>query len=77
MEGTGRLQDGVSAVTQTNLLCNLGSVDGINGDVVLSEVALYLVRHSLGFAAWLVQELLQFSIVEDGVQQERTVLIYK
>jgi len=26
-----RLQDGVGAVAQTNLLCNLGSVDGVNG----------------------------------------------
>ena len=25
---------------QTNLLCNLRSVDGIDGDVVLSEIAL-------------------------------------
>ena len=35
-----RLQDGVGAVAQANLLCNLRSVDGVNGDVVLSEVAL-------------------------------------
>ena len=56
-------------------MCNLGSVDGIDGNVVLSEVALYLVRHALGFAAWLVQELLQFGIIEDGVQQELTVLL--
>ena len=32
-------------VAQTNLLCSLGSVDGIDSDVVLSEVVLYLVRH--------------------------------
>ena len=32
-------------VAQTNLLCSLGSVDGIDCDVVLSEVVLYLVRH--------------------------------
>ena len=61
----GRLKDGVGTVAQTNLLCNLGSVDSIDSDVVLSEVALYLVRH----------ELLQLGIVEDGVQQECTVLL--
>ena len=59
------LQDGVGAVTQTNLLCNLSSVDGIYGNVVLCEVALYLVRH----------ELLELVGIEDGVQQELTVLL--
>ena len=38
----GRLQDGVGAVAQTNLLSNLRSVDGVNGDVVLSEVGLII-----------------------------------
>jgi len=61
----GRLQDGVGAVAQTNLLGNLRGVDGIYGDVVLCEVALYLVRH----------ELLQLVGVEDGVQQELAVLL--
>ena len=60
---------------QTNLLSNLRSVDGIDGDIVLSEILLHLVRHALGFAAWLVQELLQFVGIEDGVQQELTVLL--
>ena len=59
------LQDGVGAVAQTNLLCNLGSVDSIYSNVVLCEVALYLVRH----------ELLELVGVEDGVQQELTVLL--
>ena len=60
-----RLQDGVRAVAETNLLSNLRSVDGVDGDVVLSEIALHLVRHE-------VHELLAF---EDGVQQERTILL--
>ena len=60
-----RLKDGVGTVTQTNLLSNLGSVDGINSDIVLSEVTLYLVRH----------ELLQLLTLKDGVEQELTVLL--
>ncbi len=59
------LQDSVGTVTQTNLLCNLGSVDGIYSNVVLCEVTLYLVRH----------ELLELVGVEDCVQQELTVLL--
>ena len=59
-----RLEDGVGAVAQTNLLCNLGGVDIIYLDVLLGEHALHLVRNE-------VDELLA---VEDSVQKERTVL---
>ena len=55
------LQDGVDAVAQTNLLCNLGGVDGI----VLSEILLHLVRYELSLLLAL----------KDGVQQKQTVLL--
>ena len=55
-----RLEDGVGAVAQTNLLCNLGGIDIINLDVLLSEHTLHLVRNK-------VYELLT---VEDSVQEE-------
>ena len=58
------LQDGVCTVAETNLLGDLCSVDCVNGDIVLCEVTLYLVRHE-------VNKLLS---VEDCVQQECTVL---
>ena len=60
----GRLQDGVGAVAQTDFLCNLSSIDVVNGDVVLCEIFLHLVR----------QVLCQFFAFPDGVEQERTVL---
>ena len=60
----GRLKDGIGAVAQANLLCNLCGVDVVNGDVVLCEVAFYSVRQVLG----------QFLAIPNGVQQERTVL---
>jgi len=44
-------------------------------DVVDCEVTLHLVGHTFGFAAWLVQELLQLVGFEDGVQEELTVLL--
>ena len=60
-----RLQDGVGAVAQSNFLCNLGGVDVIDGDVVLCEHALHLVG----------DEVNQFVALEDGVQQERAILL--
>ena len=59
-----RLEDGVGTVAQTDLLCNLGSVDIVNLDVLLCEHTLHLVRN----------EVDEFLTVEDGVQEERTVL---
>ena len=61
----GRLQDGVRAVAETDFLSNLGGVDGIDGDVVLCEVALHLVGHELG----------QFLALEDGVEEERAAVL--
>ncbi len=60
-----RLQDGVGAVAQTYLLCNLGGVDVIYGDVVLCEETLNLVGQVLG----------QFLALPDGVEQERAALL--
>ena len=65
-----RLPRPISCAIFVAFLRSVGSkrqsrADGIDGDVVLSEVALHLVGH----------ELLQLGIVEDGVQQERAVLL--
>ena len=57
-----RLQDGVGAVAQTYLLSDLGSVDIVNGNVLLGEVLLQVVG----------DEVHQFLALEDGVQQELT-----
>ena len=56
------LQDGVRAVAEANFLCNLGGVDVIDGDVLLCEVLLYIIRN----------ELHKLFALEDGVQQELT-----
>ena len=46
----GRLQDGVGAVAQANLAGNLGRIDDVHVDMVLSQVFLYEVRQMfLGF----------------------------
>ena len=59
-----RLEDSVGTVTETNLLCNLCSIDIVNGDIVLSEVALYLIRN----------EVYKLLTIKDSVQQECTIL---
>ena len=56
----GRLQDGVRAVAETDLLADLRGVDIIDLDVVLGEIALHLVGDE-------VDELLA---IKDGVEQE-------
>ena len=56
----GRLEDGVRAVAEANLLCNLRGVDIVNGDIVLGKVALHVVG----------QILSQFFAFPDGVEQE-------
>ena len=57
-------QNGIGTVAQSNFLTDLRSVDVVHLDVMLSEVALHLVRNE-------VDELLA---VEDGVEQEGTVV---
>ena len=59
------LQDGVGTIAKAYLLCYLGGVDGIDGDIVLCEVALDVVGHELG----------QLVALEDGVEQEGTILL--
>ena len=59
-----RLKDCIGAVAQTNFLCYLSSVDIVNGNIVLSEVTLYLVRDKVD----------QFLTIEDSIQQESTIL---
>ena len=59
------LQDGVGAVAQSNLLCYLRGIHIIYGDVVLGEVAFDAVG----------DEPNQLVALENGVQQERTVLL--
>ncbi len=54
------LEDGVGAVAEADFLGNLGGVDIVDGDVVLGEVALYLVGKVLG----------EFMAFPDGVEQE-------
>ena len=56
----GGLEDGVRAVAEANLLCNLRSVDIVNGDIVLGKVALHVVG----------QILSQLFAFPDGVEQE-------
>ena len=58
------LQDGVRAVAEANLLCNLRSVDIVNGDVVLSKVLLDVV--------W--QEVYQLLSLMNRVEEERSVV---
>ena len=59
------LQDGIGAVAQSNLLCNLRSVHIINGDIVLCEVTFDAVG----------DELNQLFAFEDGVEQESAILL--
>ena len=60
-----RLENGVGAVAQANLLCNLGGVDIEYLNVVVSEVFLHFVR----------QVLSQFLAFPDGVQEEGAALL--
>ena len=59
------MENGIGTVAEANILCNLCSVDVVNGDVVLREVTLYLVRY----------EVHQLVALEYGVEQERAVLL--
>ncbi len=54
------LEDGVGAVAQSDLACDLGCVDVVDGDVVLSEVTLHLVWQVCG----------QLIALPDGVEKE-------
>ena len=59
-----RLQNGVSAVAQSNLTANLAGVDVVYCYVVLCEVLLDVVRN----------EVNELFTVEDGVEQECTIV---
>ena len=59
-----RLEDGVCAVTESNLLSNLRSIDIINLDIMLSKVLLNLI--------W--DEVYKLITFEDGIQQEGTII---
>ncbi len=54
------LEDGVGAVAKTDFLSDLGSVDIINGDVILCEVTFHLVGKILG----------KLLTLPDGVEKE-------
>ncbi len=58
------LKDGVGAVAKADFLSDLGSVDIVNGDVVLCEIALDVVG----------EVLYEFFAVPDGVEKESTVV---
>ena len=60
-----RLEDGVGTVAQTDLLRNLGSVDVIHFNLMVSEVFLHFVR----------QVLNELVSLPDGVQEERTAVL--
>ena len=57
------LENSVGTIAETNLLCYLGGVDVVNGDVVGSKVPLDAVR----------QEVDKFLTFEDSVEQELAV----
>ena len=60
-----RLEDGVGTVAKTNLASNLGSVDVVHLDIVVSEVFLHFV--------W--QVLCEFLAFPDSIEQEGTTLL--
>ena len=60
-----RLEDGVGTVAKTNLASDLGSIDVVHLDIVVSEVFLHLV--------W--QVLSEFLAFPDSVEQEGTTLL--
>ena len=59
-----RLQNGIGTVTETYFLCNLGSIDIVNRDILLSEITFYVVG----------QVLCQFFFAPNGIEKERSIL---
>ena len=60
-----RLKDSVSAVAKTDFLSNSSSIDIVNSDIVLSEIAFHFV--------W--QVFSQFFVVPYSIQKECTILL--
>ena len=59
------MEDGVSTVAKANLTSDLGSVDVVHLDIMVSEVFLHFVR----------QVLCQFLALPNGIEKESTTIL--